>query len=382
MKILITGASGFIGSFLCEEGLSRGMETWAGVRENSSRRWLRDERLRFAVLDMAHPDTLDRQLEEYSSVIGRWDVIVHAGGATKCLHKEDFDRNNFDCTRNFVEALEAHGMLPTLFVYVSSLSVLGPIREQMVAPYDVAVPDYLGADANFVQRWTVRKSVYQPMTADDVARPNTAYGESKVKSEAWLREYAAKKNHDGSDAFRYVVIRPTGVYGPREKDYFMMAQSIKQHVDFAVGYKPQEITFIYVRDLVGAIYAAVGKAVGADGSALPTVICGKSYAVSDGFVYDSRAFSDLLKREMGVGGLLRIKAPLCVLRLICLVSEKLSKLTGKMTALNGDKYNIMSQRNWQCDIQPLKDDLGFVPEWNLERGVKEAVQWYKDNGWL
>ena len=339
MKILITGASGFIGSFLCEESLKRGMETWAGMRAHSSRRWLTDERLKFATLDMTDVERLKEQLSAYQQEVGRWDVIIHAGGATKCLKREDFDFHNYICTKNFVEALQALEMMPSQFLYVSSLSVLGPIREQQ------------NADGS-----------YNDMLSSDTPAPNTAYGESKVKSEAYLRGIEG-----------VTIFRPTGVYGPREKDYFMMAKSIKQHVDFAVGYKKQVITFVYVRDLVGAIFSAIGKA---------DVASGKTYLVSDGHNYDSRAFSDLIQKELGVKCVLHIKAPLWLLRVISAVAEGISKLTRQPSTLNGDKYCIMSQRNWQCDISPLKKDLEFVPEWPLERGVKECMEWYRVNKWL
>ncbi len=346
MTILITGASGFIGSFLCEEGLKRGMNTWAGMREHSSRRWLQHEKLNFAFLDMTDADKLRQQLASYKEKIGRWDIIVHAAGATKCLRREDFDLHNFQCTRNLVNTLDELGMLPEQFLYVSSLSVLGPIREET------------NADGS-----------YNDMTADDLPQPNTAYGESKVKSEQFLTEKRIKSG----GRFHYTIFRPTGVYGPREKDYFMMAKSIKQHIDFAVGYKRQVLTFVYVRDLVGAIFAAIGK---------NEVANGKAYLVSDGCNYSSRAFSDLIQKELGVKGVLHIKAPLWLLKAICTVSEAFSKLTHKASTLNGDKYRIMCQRNWQCDITPLRKDLGFVPEWQLERGVKECINWYKENKWI
>ncbi|MBR6202685.1 MAG: NAD(P)-dependent oxidoreductase [Bacteroidaceae bacterium] len=346
MTILITGASGFIGSFLCEEGLKRGMNTWAGMREHSSRRWLQHEKLNFAFLDMTDTDKLRRQLASYKEKMGRWDIIVHAAGATKCLRREDFDLHNFQCTRNLVNTLDELDMLPEQFLYVSSLSVLGPIREET------------NADGS-----------YNDMTADDLPQPNTAYGESKVKSEQFLTEKRIKSG----GRFHYTIFRPTGVYGPREKDYFMMAKSIKQHIDFAVGYKRQVLTFVYVRDLVGAIFAAIGK---------NEVANGKAYLVSDGCNYSSRAFSDLIQKELGVKGVLHIKAPLWLLKAICTVSEAFSKLTHKASTLNGDKYRIMCQRNWQCDITPLRKDLGFVPEWQLERGVKECINWYKENKWI
>ena len=62
-RILITGASGFIGSFIVEEALKRGFETWAAVRKSSSRRYLADERIHFIELDFNNPDDLEHKLE-------------------------------------------------------------------------------------------------------------------------------------------------------------------------------------------------------------------------------------------------------------------------------------------------------------------------------
>ena len=47
-----------------------------------------------------------------------------------------------------------------------------------------------------------------------------------------------------------------------------------------------------------------------------------------------------------------------------------------------DKYKIMKQRNWQCDITPLEKELGYRAEYPLERGVKEIIAWYKKEKWL
>ena len=342
MKILITGASGFIGSFLCEESLKRGMETWAGMRAHSSRRWLTDERLKFATLDMTDVELLKEQLSAYQQEVGRWDVIIHAGGATKCLKRKDFDFHNYICTKNFVEALQALEMMPSQFLYVSSLSVLGPIREQQ------------NADGS-----------YNDMLSSDTPAPNTAYGESKLAAENWL---CAQTD------VPWVILRPTGVYGPRERDYFLMAQSIKQHVDFAVGYQPQEITFVYMMDVVQAAFLACERS--------ETDVLHHAYFLSDGKSYNSRAFSDLLQKEIGTRFVLHIKAPLWFLRLICAVNGTVCRWMGKLTTLNMDKYHILAQRNWNCDIEPARRELGYEPQWNLKDGVRESVKWYKQAGWL
>lgn len=150
-----------------------------------------------------------------------------------------------------------------------------------------------------------------------------------------------------------------------------MAKSIKNHFDFSVGYKRQDLTFIYVKDLVQAVYLAMEKG-----------ITRRSYFVSDGKVYSSRTFSDLLQKEMGNPFVMRIKSPLIVLKGISLLTETVARIMGKSSTLNSDKYNIMKQRNWRCDITPLISELGYKPQYDLQRGVKEIIQWYKQEKWL
>ena len=367
-KILITGASGFIGSYLCEDGHRRRYEVWAGMRKNSSRKNLQGEWLNFITLNLSDPAELKAQLSRFKTSGTRWDAIIHAGGATKCLHKEDFDKNNYECTKNLVDALIELDMVPDLFVYLSSLSVMGPVRETQVAPHPILPAIPLTGDScdEFMANYVVKDSVYEEISDADTATPNTAYGLSKMKSESYLHSLP-------KHTFPYVIMRPTGVYGPREKDYKMMADSIKRHIDFSVGFKPQEITFVHVYDLSGAIYAAISRrdeeiAVREETKS----ILGKSYFVSDGFVYYSRSFSDLLQKTLGVGHVLHIKAPLWFLKAVSAVSEWTMSIFGKPSTLNGDKYKIMRQRNWRCDIRPMIEDLGYTPEWNLERGVEET----------
>ena len=150
-----------------------------------------------------------------------------------------------------------------------------------------------------------------------------------------------------------------------------MAKSIKQHVDFAVGYQRQDITFVYVQDVVQAVFLALDHGMN-----------GRKYFLSDGEVYQSTTFSDLIRKELGNPWMLRIKAPIWVLRIVTFFGEYIGRMTGKMSALNNDKYNILKQRNWRCDIEPAMDELGYHPHYPLERGVKLAIRWYKENGWL
>ena len=120
----------------------------AGVRKSSSRTYLKDPRIQFAELDFAHPGRLTEQLAVHKQLHGGWDYIIHCAGVTKCRHKDEFDKGNYVYTRNFVEALRTLDMVPRQFVYISSLSIFGPIHEDN----------------------------YAPISERDTAMPNTAYG--------------------------------------------------------------------------------------------------------------------------------------------------------------------------------------------------------------
>lgn len=350
MKILITGASGFVGSFLVEHALAEGFDTWAAMRRTSSRQYLTDPRTQFIELDLGNDARLQDQLRQHVAEHGAFDCVIHAAGATKAPSEAAFRKVNAEGTERLARLLLQTGALVPQgrFVFVSSLSVMGTALEAPLC-------DAKGRPLPGAER-------YRPVSADDVPQPNTAYGRSKLEAERLLAAI---------EGLNYVVLRPTGVYGPRERDYFLMADSIRRHVDFAVGYRPQIITFIYVRDLVDACFAALTRGER-----------GKAYLLSDGLDYDSRAFSDLLQQEMGVRGVLHITAPEWVLHGVCAFNTRLARFTHKMPTLNMDKFQILRQRNWRCDITPARRELGYSPQWPLHRGVKEAVAWYKANGWL
>ena len=124
-------------------------------------------------------------------------------------------------------------------------------------------------------------------------------------------------------------------------------------------------------DVVQAVFLACEKGV-----------TGRRYFLSDGEVYRSSTFSNLIRKELGNPWWIRITAPIWVLRIVTFVGEYVGRLTGKVTALNNDKYNILKQRNWRCDITPARQELGFEPQVKLKEGVKRTIKWYQDNKWL
>ncbi|MBO7497659.1 MAG: NAD(P)-dependent oxidoreductase [Bacteroidaceae bacterium] len=336
-RLLVTGASGFIGSFMVERALEKGFDVWAGIRSTSSRRYLQDERIHFIELDYANVDHLHNQLLDFKrEQDGQgWDYIIHCAGATKCPNKEVFYQVNFVGTRNFVDELMRCQMVPRQFIFLSSLGAWGPQHERMP---------------------------HQPITTDDEPQPNTAYGISKLCVEEYLKD---------AERFPWVVFRPTGVYGPRDKDYLLMVQGIQRGFDFALGFKHQDITFIYVRDLVKAVFLAIEKEV-----------TERAYFVTDGDVHTSKDFSQLVKQALDKRFVIRLTAPLWLGRVACSIGSLYSRLTGKAVTLNNDKYRILSQRNWLCDTEPLVSELGFKADYDLARGTRETIAWYLAEGWL
>ena len=333
-SILITGAGGFIGGFLVEEALKRGYDTWAAVRSTTSREFLKDDRIHFIELDYEEEENLEKTLADHKAERGRWDYIVHNLGVTKSTNYLDFERVNYGYLRTLVDALQDTDMVPDVFLMMSSLSVMGPGDEK----------------------------TYQPIMPTDVPMPNTFYGVSKLKAEAYLQSI---------EGFPYTIFRCTGVYGPHEKDYYLMIKSIKRGFDFSVGFDKQMLTFIYVKDLATGVMDALERGP-----------LRKAYFISEDRAYTQQEFRKIVCEELGKKHVLPVTCPLWLVKQVCSVAEWLGKVTMKPSTLNRDKFKILKQRNWQCDTSESRRDFGFNPKYALREGIREAIAWYREAGWL
>lgn len=327
--LLIIGAGGFIGGFIAEEGLRRGYQVWAGVRESTSRRYLKDQRIKFIVFDYDDPEQVEKTLLEHRPAPEGWDDIIWNLGATKCANFSMFNLINFMYPRTFVEILRRNGLVPKKFLFVSSLSALGK-----------------GDEVN-----------YTPMTSAMTPNPDTRYGLSKIKTETYLETLPD---------FPWIIFRPTGVYGPHEKDYLMMIKSIDSHVDFGVGYKKQMLTFIYVDDLVNAMFDALAS----------DKTLHHKYIISEDRAYSQGEFRQMVARELGKSFVVPVKLPLWCAYVASVVCEKWGAVTMKPSTLNRDKFKIMKQRNWSCDISDARRDFGFIPRISLQEGIHRTVKAY------
>ena len=327
--LLVVGAGGFIGGFIASEGLRRGYDVTVAVRQSTSRRYLSDERLNFAVLDYDDPDAILATLHAASPSPAGWDYIIWNLGATKCANFADFNRINFEYLRTFTECLHSASMLPERFLFMSSLSALGP-----------------GDEKN-----------YTPLSGATIPQPDTRYGLSKIKAETCL---------ELQPDLRWTIFRPTGVYGPHERDYLMMVKSIDAGWDFGVGYRRQMLTFIYVDDLVAAMFDAINA---------PATLRRK-YIISEDRAYSQADFRRLTAASLGKRFVVPVRLPLWAVYAASVIAEKIAALRGKPSTLNRDKFKIMRQRNWSCDISDAQRDFGFTPRWPLVRGLEATVAEY------
>lgn len=333
--ILVVGAGGFTGGFICEECLSRGYEVWAGVRESTSRRYLQDGRLKFVTLDFENPESLGPSLAQSARNMprGKWDFIIYNLGATKCLNFADFNRINYQYLQSFTDALHVEGLVPERFLYISSLSAMGPGDEKGYTPFHERM----------------------------IPMPDTRYGASKLKAEMWL----------ATAGIPYIVLRPTGIYGPRDHDYFLMFKSIRKGWDFSVGFRKQMLTFLYVQDLARACCDALERAK-----------TGESYIIGDPRGYSQKEFRREVASATGKRFVVPVRLPLPAVKLVSSIAEKIGVARGKPSTLNSDKYKIMAQRNWNIDVEKARRDFGFEPRVSLSEGVRRCVEWYIKEEWL
>jgi len=331
MKILITGATGFVGSYLVRAAVDRGYETFAGVRSSSNLNQFKDiPSLTFVDLPYGNKSELKSYLLSCKEQYGKFDYIIHNAGITKCQKKSDFHKVNYENTKNFVEALIETNCIPQKFLYISSLGAIGPGDENTL----------------------------EPLRGTDTPHPNTLYGLSKLKSEQLLQS---------TTGFPYIIARPTGVYGPEDKEYNIYVSMVDKGIEAYVGLKPQYMSFIYITDLVKALFPM-----------LESKIEGKAYFISDGQNYTQQIYAGIIKKHLN-RKTIKITFPLPIAKFLYYSFDIIGGWFGQVPTLNIDKYKIMSCRNWICDISELTRDFNFKPEYLLESGVKETVAWFQTN---
>ncbi len=332
-KILITGASGFIGGFLVEYGLNNGHTIFAAIRKSSNTKQLTDSRINIVEINLADKQSLKQSWNKIHQQFGKFDYVIHNAGATKVLDKTDFETVNYQYTKNLVESLYEAEITPEKIVFISSLAAYGPGDENTLSPIQIS----------------------------DTPKPITSYGKSKLKAEQFLFQ---------QNKMPFIIFRPTGVYGPRDTGYYQYFKSMNKHIEIYLGNREQIITFIYIKDLVSLIFKA-----------LPLAVKNRGYFVTDGNNYNVKQFASITKGVL-LKKTLRIVVPFFLLKWAATVWGRIAILIKKPTLFTTDKYREITQKNWACDSSDTMTDFNFSPKYNLQRGVEETIEWYNEQRWL
>jgi len=328
VKVLVTGASGFLGSHVAEQLVGKGHDVVALVRRSSDTKFLetlpRVTLARGAVEDAASVRAAMKGIEG----------VVHSAGLVKARNEQEFFEVNVGGTKNLLEAAIAEGPSLKRFVFVSSLAAVGPSDDG------------------------------QPVLGDREPRPVTHYGRSKLEGE---RAVIAEK-----DRLPVVVIRPPMIYGPRDNESFAFFQSVSRRFLPYLGDGKNTLSVIYATDAANACVRALE-------AEIPS---GRRYFVDDGKVYVWRDMLEDIERALGARALVRFSVPFSLLRGAALASEKLGQITGKAVMLTRDKVNELTAPHWVCDSSDAQRELGWSPEVTWPEGTRRAVAWYRENGWL
>jgi len=324
-RVLITGASGFVGYHLVEAALKANLEVFAAVRKSSKVEHLKEFNIQYAYTNFTNPEALAKEIEE-----NQYDYIIHAAGVTKANSTAEYDAINTGYTINLAKAAVASGRIKK-FVFVSSLAAVGPLS-----------------------------TIDGCLNEDNVQTPVTAYGHSKKRAEEALKQITD---------LDYVILRPTAVYGPRDKDILIVLKQFAGGFEPYIGRIDQYLSFIYVKDLADA--CVLGLTHGKQ----------SAYLLSDGKKYNRYELANITKRLLSVKTF-KIHLPIPVIKVVAGIAEGVSRLTKKASALNVEKLNELTAVSWICSIDKAQQELEFKPKYDLESGLAETLTWYKQNKWL
>lgn len=319
MRVLVTGANGFVGSHLCERLAQLGFSVRAMVRRSSNLQWIRELRLELAYADLCDPATL------WVAVQG-CELVFHLGAAVRTRDHCEFERVNAAGTGSLVQACIKAGV--RRFVLFSSMAAAGPA---------------------LTPRELVRET--------QECRPVSDYGAAKLKAEQAVLDERGRLNS--------VVIRFPAIYGPRDRDGLLLWRWVMRGVMPLSG---GTFSAIFVADAVKAALLAAER----------DVESGSIYHVSDGRSHTWEELAGIAEQLSG-RRLIKVRVPSWFL----LAVAGLSELFGSGDSIfNSDKARELMQTCWACSIDRARAELGFEPEFDLVAGLAVTLDWYRRAGWL
>jgi nucleoside-diphosphate-sugar epimerase len=326
MKVLLTGASGFVGSHILDCLRARGVDTAVLLRPSSSRRFIESHLPGVEVREgsISDPASLRQALAGISQVI-------HCAGRTSAQPVSGFYETNQIGTRNVVEAINSRSNPLQRLVHISSLAAAGP------APASA------------------------PAREHDPSRPVSEYGKSKLAAEIEVRDHCRAQ---------FVIIRPPAVYGPRDSEFLRLFKTARAHLLPRLS-GTQALSLVFVRDLAEVVVTCLDHPAAA----------GKTYFVAAPEVVTARLIAEEIAARMGVWTL-PLPVPAAMLWLACLAQETVSRLTGKANVLSLQKFAELRAPGWVCDPASFQTELGCQCPTTLREGVAATLAWYRKEHWL
>ncbi|MFN2227150.1 MAG: NAD-dependent epimerase/dehydratase family protein [Anaerolineae bacterium] len=328
---LVTGANGFVGSFLTQALLEAGYRVRCMVRRNSDLRFISDLPVEWAYADVRDAEGLRQACRGV-----RW--VCHCAALTRAPDRETFFAvNALGAEAMGRAALEGSPDLER-FLHISSHAAIGPAT---------AEDEYLEESAP--------------------PHPVTWYGESKWAAEQALR---AMDGRDGSPSLPLTIVRPSAVFGPRDTDFFAYFQLVQAGLRIELGRGERWLSLIYVADLADLCLRALES----DAALGQTYFgCGTSQTQAE----FSLAIAQALSKHT-----VQIRLPEWMLEPIKFAANVQQRLLGRTPLLNEQRIVDMQQRYWLCSGEKARRELGFQARYDLPTAVQETAAWYRENGWL
>ena len=326
MRALITGATGFIGSHLAEALHAKGYQLRCLVRKTSNLIWIKHLPIEYVYGDLTDGTVLKAAVSDV-------DYIYHLAGITKAKTKVEYFKGNHLATKNILDAsLHANPNLQR-FVHVSSQTAVGPSETD------------------------------RPIDEETPFHPITTYGISKMEAE--------KECLKLMDTLSITITRAPAVYGPRDKDVFEFFNTMNKGLQPMIGFGQKHVSLIHVKDLVNGIILAGEHPKGV----------GQTYFISSERFYNWKEVGEITARIMNKH-VLRLRIPEWGVYTIAAFAEVFSTFNKKPALLNIEKAKDIVQDAWTCDISKAKNELGYQEKLSLEEGIRNTVQWYREQGWL
>jgi nucleoside-diphosphate-sugar epimerase len=322
VDILITGATGFVGSHLVEALGRRGLKARALVRTTSDVSILKRFGVERVVGDLGDTDALRRAVADV-------DTVVHLAAATRALRPATFHEVNGAGTLRLLEAMEADGGGRRM-VYLSSLAAVGPAGGRPVRP-------------------------------EDEPRPLTTYGRSKLEGE---------RHALGRDATAVAVLRPPAVYGPRDRELLPFFRFARYGLLPVIGSVDRRLQMVHVRDLAEALVRAAEarEATGIFHIAEPTA-------------YTWGEMLDHMARAVGRRGV-KVRVPAAVLKAAAGGTQVAARMSRRPAVFDGEKALELLAAGWTCETDGAREALGFETSIPLADGLRETASWYRAHGWM